>query len=96
MEHIIPCPFCGNMPIWVNLAHPSGIPALKCEECQFFIQRDRRDKTMYYWNRRNGPILFECRQLLQKIHRSLRNGGYGSKTEFGQLYDQTTNILKRL
>lgn len=51
-KEFLPCPFCGNYPEWVNLAHPSGVAALRCHECQFSIQQDRKDKTLFYWNRR--------------------------------------------
>lgn len=53
--HISGCAFCGNLPTWINEAIPDSHYYLKCEECQFVMKADRRDKVVAMWNRRPIP-----------------------------------------
>lgn len=94
-KEFLPCPFCGNYPEWVNLAHPSGVAALRCHECQFSIQQDRKDKTLFYWNRRQSPpqpqSSINVDGFLQKLRQQKPdyNSGWYAKNQVGQQQYQT-------
>lgn len=49
---LLPCPFCGSEPIWVNEAIADSHYYIKCPNCKFVIVQDRRDKVIGFWNSR--------------------------------------------
>lgn len=63
-ENLLPCPFCGEQPEWINqIIHDSHF-YIRCPngECHITIKADRRDKAIGFWNRRS-----ELHQLKKKV-----------------------------
>jgi Lar family restriction alleviation protein len=51
-ENLLPCPFCGTQPEWINEALSDSHYYIKCPHCQFVMKQDRRDKVIGFWNNR--------------------------------------------
>lgn len=49
---LLPCPFCGAQPEWVNEALADSHYYIRCPHCQFIMKQDRRDKVIGFWNNR--------------------------------------------
>jgi hypothetical protein len=49
---LLPCPFCGSAPEWINEAKQDSHYHIHCPHCQFTIKQDRRDKVIGFWNNR--------------------------------------------
>lgn len=50
--NLLPCPFCGTDPEWINEALADDHFYLRCPHCQYVMKQDRRDKVIGFWNRR--------------------------------------------
>jgi Lar family restriction alleviation protein len=49
---LIPCPFCGSDPEWINEALADSHFYIRCSHCRFVMKEDRRDKVIGMWNTR--------------------------------------------
>jgi hypothetical protein len=52
--YLLPCPFCGTEPEWINEAVPDGHYYIRCPHCHIVMKEDRRDKVVGMWNTRKG------------------------------------------
>lgn len=51
-ENLLPCPFCGTQPEWINEAIPDAHYYIRCPNCHITMKEDRRDKVIGFWNNR--------------------------------------------
>lgn len=49
---LLPCPFCGVAPMWVNEAKGDNHYWIHCPSCNYTLSEDRRDKVAGIWNSR--------------------------------------------
>lgn len=50
---LLPCPFCGSEPMWINETLADSHYYIKCPTCQIIMKADRRDKAIGLWNTRS-------------------------------------------
>lgn len=55
--NLLPCPFCGSSPEWINEAIADSHYYIKCPNCHIIMKEDRRDKVIGMWNNRIGTTL---------------------------------------
>lgn len=53
---LLPCPFCGSKPEWINKILGDGHYYIQCSEgsCRVCVKADRHDKAIGFWNRRKS------------------------------------------
>lgn len=78
-SNLLPCPFCGSQPEWINEALEDSHFYIKCPECKFVMKRDRRDKVIGYWNNRHE--LFTLKAENENVN--TMDYGYLSPLPFG-------------
>lgn len=69
-DKLLPCPFCNEQPEIVHKAHPSGLPGIRCMNCNFIVKQDREDKTIGFWNRREFTA-----SIIEKLHSEIEKLG---------------------
>lgn len=50
--NLLPCPFCGSQPEWINEVLADSHFYIKCQNCHIIMKEDRRDKVIGMWNNR--------------------------------------------
>ena len=62
-ETLLPCPFCGTQPEWINEALADSHYYIRCPFCHIAMKEDRRDKVIGMWNNRS-----QLKQRDSEIH----------------------------
>lgn len=56
VDNLLPCPFCGSQPEWINEALADSHYYIRCPHCHIVMKEDRRDKAIGIWNYRQPPL----------------------------------------
>lgn len=62
-DNLLPCPFCGTQPEWINEAIADDHFYIRCPNCHIVMKEDRRDKVIGMWNTR---VVFKQKRIRMK------------------------------
>jgi hypothetical protein len=64
---LLPCPFCNDIPSWINEANGDSHYYIKCFTCGIVMKADRRDKVIGIWNTRKRDKLVSLEAKIELI-----------------------------